>query len=75
MDDRCDTCGAPVTPDEIALSKKLINRATKRYLCIRCMSKRYEVTEAELRRKIDEFRAMGCTLFEAADSGASPNAQ
>lgn len=61
---RCDTCGRPVAPDEIGLSRKLINRATTRYLCLACMAKRYDVPEVELRRKIEEFRAMGCTLFE-----------
>ena len=61
--DRCEACGARVSPDEIGLSKKLINRATTRYLCIPCMAKRYGVEEAELKHKIDEFRAMGCTLF------------
>ncbi len=64
MADFCRQCGASLTRDEVGLTKKLINRGAVEYLCYRCMAERFEVTEEELRRKVEEFREMGCTLFE-----------
>ncbi len=61
--DCCCQCGRPLVPDEVGLSRKLVNRGTTRFWCLRCLAAHYEATEDELRRKIEEFRAMGCTLF------------
>ena len=63
MSEHCDACGREVTRDEIALSKKLVNRGTTRFWCIPCLARHYGVTEEDLRKKIEDFRAMGCTLF------------
>lgn len=59
----CITCGRPLEKDEVALTKKLINRGATQYLCIDCLAKKFEVTREDLERKIEEFRQMGCTLF------------
>ncbi len=59
----CLHCGKPLHPDEIGLTKKLINRGATVFFCIGCLAKRFEVTEDILYRKISEFREMGCTLF------------
>lgn len=59
----CITCGKPVTPDEIGATRKLINRGATEYLCLPCLAKRFEVTEALLRQKIEEWRSYGCMLF------------
>ena len=59
----CIVCGKSVTPDEMGATRKLINRGTTEYLCIPCLSKRFEVTEALLLQKIEEWRSYGCMLF------------
>lgn len=59
----CSKCGMVLSNDEIALHKKLYNRAAKSFLCIRCSSEYLEVTQEMLAAKIDEFKKMGCTLF------------
>ena len=64
MPDTCLRCGQPVTKDEIGLTKKLINRGTTQWLCYACMSRHFDVTVDVLRRKVEEFREMGCLLFE-----------
>jgi len=59
----CRRCGKPLHPDEIGLTKKLINRGATEYFCLSCLAARFQVSEDDLRQKIREFRAMGCTLF------------
>ena len=59
----CITCGRPLEKDEVALTKKLINRGATQYLSIDCLAKKFEVTREDLEKKIEEFRQMGCTLF------------
>ena len=59
----CTKCGIALSKDEIALHKKLYNRAAKSFLCIKCSSEYLEVTQEMLAAKIEEFKKMGCTLF------------
>ena len=61
---RCRACGAPLSSDEFALSRKLINRASREGFCLPCLARRFQVTEDILREKIVEFKKMGCTLFD-----------
>ena len=61
--DNCLQCGRPLTPDETALTKKMINRGASRFFCLSCLAARFDVPEDTLRQKIREFREMGCTLF------------
>ena len=63
MPDACIRCGAPLTKDEIGLTKKLINRGCTEFLCYHCLAEHFQVTEDVLHQKVEEFRAMGCTLF------------
>jgi len=65
MADLCRRCGAPLTRDEIGLTKKLINRGCTEFLCYPCLAERFDVTVDLLRDKVEQFREMGCTLFEA----------
>ncbi len=66
----CRDCGAPLSPDEIGLHRKLINRGDTEYLCKRCLAKFFRVSEDFLDGKIAQFRAQGCTLFlPAEDAG------
>ena len=64
MADPCKKCGAPLTHDEVGLTKKLINRGCTEYLCYGCMASHFQVTVELLREKVRQFREMGCTLFE-----------
>lgn len=64
MADACLQCASPLTRDEIGLTKKLINRGCTEFLCFRCMAEKFDATVADLLRKVEEFREMGCTLFE-----------
>ena len=59
----CLQCGRLLEADEIALTKKLINRGASHFFCLSCLAARFEASEDDLRAKIREFREMGCTLF------------
>ncbi len=69
MADRCALCGQVLQGDEIALTRKLVNRGATRFFCLRCLSERFDVSQDDLRRKIDEFREMGCTLLGGPKGG------
>ena len=61
----CCVCGrAPISKDEIALTKKLIDRNAEAFPCLSCLAKSLEVDEEELLAKIREFKEKGCTLFQ-----------
>lgn len=64
MAESCLQCAAPLSRDEVGLTKKLINRGCTEFLCFRCMAEKFDVTVDDLLRKVEEFREMGCTLFE-----------
>lgn len=59
----CKVCTKPLENDEIALTKKLINRGATEFMCIDCLAEKFEATREQLQGKIEEFRKMGCTLF------------
>ena len=62
---KCYVCGKePLTKDEIAVTKKLLDSKVKTYYCISCLAEYLEVTEEELLAKIEEFKDEGCTLFK-----------
>ena len=48
---------------EIALTRKLINRGTKTFLCKACLAKLYKLSEADLDNMAAYFKRLGCTLF------------
>ena len=61
----CYVCGKePLTKDEIGISRKLIDKKTRKFYCIPCLAEQFEITEEELLAKIEEFKAEGCTLFK-----------
>lgn len=64
MEKHCYKCSMTITDDEVALHKKLYNRAAESFLCIGCSSRYLGVTQELLVQKIQEFKNMGCTLFE-----------
>lgn len=63
MCDACKSCGKPVTADEAAMTKKLINRGTKEYMCIPCLARHFDVTLEEVNERMAYFKEMGCMLF------------
>ena len=60
---RCARCGAVLEKDDIALTRKMVNRGAEVFFCVPCLADHFELTEEILRNKIREFKAMGCTLF------------
>ena len=61
----CQYCERALSKDEIGLSKKLFEVESKRgkQTCLTCMAEVLEVSEDDLRDKIEEFKAAGCKLF------------
>lgn len=62
----CKKCGRLITADEAAITKKLINRGTTAYYCIECLAAAFDVTPGDIRQKIQYYKQIGCTLFQAA---------
>ena len=61
---RCLRCGALLTKDEVAMTRKMVNRGADSFFCFPCLAEHFQVTEEILRKKAEEFKAMGCTLFQ-----------
>ncbi len=62
---KCYVCGkAPLSKDEIGLTKKLIAKNASNFYCIDCLADFLEVTVDELSAKLEEFKEEGCTLFK-----------
>jgi len=60
----CMMCGRPVTSDERAMTRKLINRGATQFLCIPCLARRFDAAEEEIYERMQTFKEMGCTLFD-----------
>ena len=63
MEALCAACARPLTPDEIAITRKLVNRGAKTWFCADCLAKRFEVSREDIEERIAYFKRMGCTLF------------
>lgn len=59
----CCGCAVSVGKDEIAITKRLINRGTKRYYCQACLADAFGITAEDIDRCIKYYKRMGCTLF------------
>ena len=59
----CANCGKPLSNDEVAITKKLVNRAAQEYLCAACLAARFSITTDDIARLIRHFREAGCSLF------------
>jgi DNA-directed RNA polymerase subunit RPC12/RpoP len=62
---KCIKCGKELCNDDIGITKKLINRASTEFMCIHCIAEYFGVSEELIRKKIEEYRAYGCSLFTA----------
>ena len=59
----CMECGKELTFNEIGAYKKFVNRGSERFLCKSCLAAKLDVSVEEINRKIEQFKAQGCTLF------------
>ena len=59
----CAQCGKELVHDEIAITQKLVNRGTERFYCTRCLAEKFKISEEDVRRLIENFKAAGCSLF------------
>lgn len=59
----CQKCHSTLIPDEIAMTKKLINRGTTIYYCLDCLAEAFDVKREDMEAKIQYFKEIGCTLF------------
>ena len=59
----CQKCHNTLIPDEIAMTKKLINRGTTIYYCTDCLAEAFDVKREDIEAKIQYFKEIGCTLF------------
>lgn len=61
--EQCIRCGGPVSSDEQAMTRKLINRGTQAFMCTSCLALHFETNEKEILERMQYFKDMGCTLF------------
>ncbi len=60
----CKKCGAVLTSDEIALHRKLFNRAAREFWCLDCQAKFCGTTRERLEALIEMYYESGtCSLF------------
>ncbi len=52
-----------LSKNEIGLTKKLLDKNSKRFYCIDCLAEYLEVDTEFLLAKIEEFKEQGCKLF------------
>ena len=60
----CERCGRELTSDDVGLTRKLIDRQAKEFLCISCLAERFHASEERLAEMAESFRRMGCSLFQ-----------
>lgn len=60
---KCTNCSKNLVKDEIALSKKMLGKNTKQYLCLDCLCDYLNTDKEILLEKIEQFKEEGCTLF------------
>jgi hypothetical protein len=59
----CRNCKKELTHDEMAMYRKMVNRAAEDFLCLPCLSRYFSIDEDALKEKIEYFKKSGCTLF------------
>ena len=60
----CCVCGANVEKVSKALCMKIIDRKTKRFYCLSCLSEYLNTSVEDLIDLAEEFKNEGCTLFQ-----------
>ena len=64
----CGECGAAPSRDEIAVTKKLVNRGATVFYCVSCLARYFDVTPQDIKERIQYFKQTGCTLFAPNDA-------
>ena len=59
----CYLCEKQLDKNAIGLTKKLLDKNSKRFYCIDCLAEYLEVDTEILLAKIEEFKEQGCKLF------------
>ena len=60
----CYVCGKEVlSKNEIGLTKKLLDKDTRRFYCLDCLAEHLDADREFLLAKIEEFKEQGCKLF------------
>ena len=59
----CKECNKLLTADEKAVYLKMVNREATSFLCVSCLAKYFDVEEALIYKKIEQFKEVGCMLF------------
>jgi biotin operon repressor len=60
----CYICGkGALSKNEIGLTKKLLDKNSKRFYCLDCLAEYLEVDNEFLLAKVEEFKEQGCKLF------------
>ena len=62
--ERCFSCGAKLTRDDIGMYRKAVNKGAEQCLCLDCLARKYGVSRSYFLDKIALLKARGCTLFE-----------
>ncbi|MCX5813952.1 MAG: hypothetical protein NT178_15605 [Proteobacteria bacterium] len=61
---RCYVCGREaLSKNEIGLTKKLLDKESKRFYCVDCLAEYLEVDTEFLLAKVEELKEQGCDLF------------
>ncbi len=59
----CAVCKKALTHDEIAITRKLINRGATEFMCMDCLAAHFSISRADVEKLIQNFKAAGCSLF------------
>ena len=59
----CKQCNEKLERDEISIYLRLVNRGANEYLCIPCLAEYFKCSQEDIRARIENLKAMGCTLF------------
>lgn len=62
--EHCRGCKKMLSADEIAMTKKLVNRGTTVYYCTDCLAEMFDVEREDIEEKIAYYKCSGCTLFQ-----------
>ncbi|MBQ4257569.1 MAG: hypothetical protein II713_01045 [Clostridia bacterium] len=63
----CTRCHKELTQYDIGFYKKLVNRGAESFLCIRCTSEHFRISEETAWEMIRRFQKTGCLLFPPSD--------
>ena len=64
----CHTCGRTLTRDEIAITRKMVNRGSSLFWCADCLAADFKISASDVYALMERFRAAGCALFDSKPS-------